>query len=83
MLSDAGATVLVGVYPPAMPVLKRSMRGEGEGVVSGVYPLDATFSTPEEVTEEIKSNRRLEQTNVSHRHCCVISLPNLELGPVI
>lgn len=61
-LSSAGATVLVGTFPPALAILKRSMRGNGQGVISGIYPLDATFSTPEEIPDDVRVNRRSPRT---------------------
>ncbi len=57
-LARAGATIAVGTWPPAMPLLQRALRkgaapaGTANGapfVIDRVYPLDAMFSTPDEV----------------------------------
>jgi len=56
-LARAGATIAVGTWPPAMPLLQRALRksapaGTASGapfVIDRVYPLDAMFSIPDEV----------------------------------
>jgi len=67
-LANAGATIIVGAWPPMMNILERGLRkgfGERSKLLNGgnlhfskIYPLDAMFSTPAEIPEVIKSNKR-------------------------
>jgi len=61
-LASAGATIAVGTWPPAMVLFKRELRrggGEHAGLpIDRMYPLDAAFSTPAEVPENVRSNKR-------------------------
>lgn len=67
-LANAGATILVGTWPPAMVLLKRELRrspGDSSKLIDGtdlkidkIYPLDARFSTPAEIPEETRLDRR-------------------------
>jgi len=68
-LADAGATVLVGTWPPVLKIFQMSMKqgkfDEDRELKSGgmfeiakVYPLDAVFDTPEDVPEETRTNKR-------------------------
>ena len=68
-LADAGAEVILGVWPPALKIFTMSLeRGKfdearklSDGSLmtfSKVYPLDAVFDTPDSVPEDIRSNKR-------------------------
>jgi len=68
-LANAGATVIVGTWPPVLKVfqmtLKKSSTDEARKLDDGsllniekIYPLDAVFDTPEDVPEDIKTNKR-------------------------
>lgn len=68
-LADAGATVIVGTWPPVLKIfqmgLKKGQFDEDSTLSDGskmeiakVYPLDAVFDTPEDVPDEIKENKR-------------------------
>lgn len=67
-LANAGATIIVGTWPPVLTLFERGLSkgfGEESKLLDGtdmkiekVYPLDAMFSTPEEVPDEVKSNKR-------------------------
>ncbi|EKX37157.1 hypothetical protein GUITHDRAFT_89799 [Guillardia theta CCMP2712] len=67
-LAEAGATIIVGTWPPVLSLFERGLKkgfGEDSKLKDGsmmkvekVYPLDAMFSTPEEIPEETKSNKR-------------------------
>lgn len=68
-LADAGATIIVGTWPPVLKIFQMSLkRGsfDDDSVLSDgskmniakVYPLDAVFDTPEDVPEEILNNKR-------------------------
>ena len=67
-LANAGATIVVGTWPPVMTLLQRGLRkgfGENSKLLDGtdmkidrVYPLDAMFSTPDEIPEETRTNKR-------------------------
>ncbi|MCB1149616.1 MAG: enoyl-[acyl-carrier-protein] reductase [Chlamydiia bacterium] len=70
-LAEAGATILVGTWPPLLNILMRSMESgrmdESLTLSDGrkmqfakVYPMDAAFDTPAEVPEEIRTNKRYE-----------------------
>jgi enoyl-[acyl-carrier protein] reductase I len=68
-LADAGATVIFGTWPMGLKIFernykKKSMEDErrlSDGSlmeVAKVYPLDAVYDTPEQVPEEIATNKR-------------------------
>ncbi|KAI3912302.1 hypothetical protein MKW98_023171 [Papaver atlanticum] len=68
-LAAAGAEILVGTWVPAMNIFETSLRrGKFDASrvlpdgslmeITKVYPLDAVFDHPEDVPEDIKSNRR-------------------------
>lgn len=71
-LAAAGATILVGTWPPALKLFLLAWEGgkfaESRQLADGslfnlakVYPLDATFDRPEDVPEEIKTNKRYKE----------------------
>ena len=68
-LSSAGATIIVGTWPPVLKIFEMGMKkgsfdedsihADGSKmVIEKVYPLDAVFDVPDDVPEEIKSNKR-------------------------
>lgn len=68
-LADAGATILIGTWPPVLKIFQMGLRKgqfEADSMLSNgktmtiekIYPLDAVFDTPEDVPEEIKGNKR-------------------------
>jgi enoyl-[acyl-carrier protein] reductase I len=68
-LAEAGATVSVGTWPPALNIflnlLDRGKMDESRRLSSGgmltfekIYPLDASFDTYDQMPEEIRSNKR-------------------------
>src|SRR5215813_12804308 len=68
-LAEAGATVCVGTWPPALNIFLNLLeRGKMDGarrLASGellsfekVYPLDAAYDTYEEIPEEIRTSKR-------------------------
>jgi len=66
-LSRAGASVCVGTWPPTLRIFTKSLeRGKldlalpdgGEIALEKIYPLDAVFDTPEDVPEEIRTDKR-------------------------
>jgi len=68
-LAAAGAEILVGTWVPALNIFETSLRrgkfDESRVLPDGslmeitkVYPLDAVYDTPEDVPEDIKSNKR-------------------------
>ena len=68
-LAEAGATIVVGVWPPALKIfemnLKRGKFDEEMTLADGsmmkiekIYPQDAVYDTPEDVPEDIKTNKR-------------------------
>jgi enoyl-[acyl-carrier protein] reductase I len=68
-LAEAGATVLIGTWPPVVKIFTSSWeagkfdasRSLSDGTLfeyAKLYPLDAVFDTPEDVPEEIKENKR-------------------------
>jgi len=68
-LADAGATIIVGTWPPVLKIfqmgLKKGQFDEDSTLSDGskmsiekIYPLDAVFDTPEDVPEEILNNKR-------------------------
>jgi enoyl-[acyl-carrier protein] reductase I len=68
-LSEAGAKIVVGTWPPVLNIFKASLdkgKLDGDRVLSDgsmmeiekIYPLDAVFDTPADVPENIASNKR-------------------------
>ncbi|KAJ9563639.1 hypothetical protein OSB04_008799 [Centaurea solstitialis] len=68
-LASAGAEILVGTWVPALNIFETSLqRGKFDESrvlrdgslmnISKVYPLDAVYDTPEDVPQDVKSNRR-------------------------
>jgi enoyl-[acyl-carrier protein] reductase I len=68
-LAEAGATVTVGTWPPAlnifMNLLERGKMDESRRLSSGgmltfekIYPLDAAFDTFDQLPEELRSSKR-------------------------
>ncbi len=72
-LAEAGATVSVGTWPPAlnifMNLLERGKMDESRVLSSGqllqfekIYPLDAAYDTLADTPEEIRTNKRYKET---------------------
>jgi len=68
-LAEAGATVCVGCWPPAMGIFEKLLdRGKMDASrtladgskmeFEGIYPLDAAFDTLEDAPTEIRENKR-------------------------
>ncbi|PUZ70054.1 hypothetical protein GQ55_2G193900 [Panicum hallii var. hallii] len=68
-LAAAGAEILVGTWVPALNIFETSLRrgkfDESRKLPDGslmeiakVYPLDAVYDTPEDVPEDVKTNKR-------------------------
>lgn len=68
-LAAAGAEILVGTWVPALNIFENSLRrgkfDESRVLPDGslmeitkVYPLDAVYDSPEDVPEDVKSNKR-------------------------
>lgn len=72
-LAEAGATVCVGTWPPALNIflnlIERGKMDESRRMQDGslleferIYPLDAAFDTLDDAPEDIKSNKRYKET---------------------
>jgi enoyl-[acyl-carrier protein] reductase I len=70
--AEAGATVCVGTWPPALGIfeklLERGKLGESMRLADGssmafekIYPLDAAFDTMAEAPEEVRENKRYKE----------------------
>jgi enoyl-[acyl-carrier protein] reductase I len=68
-LKKAGAKVIITTWPPALNILRMSLDrgkldtdlGDGEKLTfEKVYPLDAMFDKMEDVTEDIRTNKRYQ-----------------------
>jgi len=68
-LAECGATILVGTWPPVYNILTKGLKGgkfdQSRTLSDGslmefekIYPLDASFDTPEDIPLEVKENRR-------------------------
>jgi enoyl-[acyl-carrier protein] reductase I len=68
-LAEAGATVCVGTWPPALKIfmnlLERGKMDDSRTLSNGqsmqfekIYPLDAAFDTLEDMPEELRANKR-------------------------
>src|ERR1700733_10918727 len=71
-LAEAGATVCVGTWPPAlnifMNLLERGKMDESRRLTSGqllnfekIYPLDAVYDRYEEIPDDIRLNKRYKE----------------------
>lgn len=71
-LAEAGAEILVGTWTPLMTIFTKSLKAgkfdeslklsDGSLMkISKIYPLDATFDTPEDIPQEIKENKRYQE----------------------
>src|SRR5687767_6504443 len=72
-LAEAGASICVGTWPPALKIftnlLERGKMDESRKLASGkmleferVYPLDAAYDTLADAPEDIKTNKRYNET---------------------
>jgi enoyl-[acyl-carrier protein] reductase I len=73
-LAEAGATIVVGTWPPVLKIFEAGLRkgdfvedsklkNGGSMKIDKVYPLDAMFDTPEDVPEDILNNKRYAGLN--------------------
>jgi enoyl-[acyl-carrier protein] reductase I len=71
-LAEAGASVCVGTWPPALNIFKNLLeRGKmddslplargGKLAFERIYPLDAAFDTMAEVPEDVRQNKRYKE----------------------
>lgn len=69
MLAEAGAEISLGVWVPALNIFENSYRRgkfDASRTLSdgrlmefvNIYPMDAVFDTPDDVPEEVKTNKR-------------------------
>src|SRR4051812_15771544 len=72
-LAEAGATVSVGTWPPALNIfnnlLERGKMDESRKLSTGqllqfekIYPLDAAYDTLADAPEDIRANKRYKET---------------------
>jgi enoyl-[acyl-carrier protein] reductase I len=72
-LAEAGATVCVGTWPPALNIflnlLERGKMDEARRLTNGellnfekIYPLDAAFDTYDEIPEDLRTSKRYKDT---------------------
>lgn len=68
-LADAGATIIVGTWPPVLKIFQMGLRrgsfeedsqlSDGSTMtIEKVYPLDAVFDEPGDVPDEVKESKR-------------------------
>jgi enoyl-[acyl-carrier protein] reductase I len=66
-LAAAGASVCVGTWPPVLGIFNRlrdkgrldvSLPGGGTWEIEKVYPLDAVYDRPEDVPDEVRTEKR-------------------------
>lgn len=68
-LADAGATIIVGTWPPVLNIFQMGLKkgnfdedsilSDGSKMeIAKIYPLDAVFDVPADVPDEIKENKR-------------------------
>jgi len=66
-LAQAGASICVGTWPPALRIFTKSLErgkldvalpGGGDIQIERIYALDAVYDTPDQVPEEIRSDKR-------------------------
>lgn len=71
-LAEAGAELIIGTWTPLMKIFTTSLangkfdesRRLSDGTLmqfAKIYPLDATFDSPEQVPEEIRENKRYKE----------------------
>lgn len=69
VLAEAGATIVVGTWPPALNIFRKLLeRGKMDASrrlsdgrmleFEKIYPLDAAYDTLEDVPEDVRTNRR-------------------------
>ncbi len=84
-LADAGATVCLGTWPPALGIFKTLLRrgklddslrlSDGRKLdFERILPLDAEFDTMEDVPAEVRENKRYKDQGDFSIHGCVESL---------
>ncbi|MGZ3694502.1 MAG: SDR family oxidoreductase, partial [Bdellovibrionota bacterium] len=69
-LKKAGAKVIITTWPPALNILRMSLErgkldtdlGDGDGQLTfeKIYPLDAMFDQMQDVSEDIRTNKRYQ-----------------------
>jgi enoyl-[acyl-carrier protein] reductase I len=68
-LADAGATIIVGTWPPVLKIFQTSLNkgsfdadsklSDGSLMkIEKIYPLDAVFDEPADIPDEVKENKR-------------------------
>merc|ERR1719359_2363280 len=68
-MAGAGAKIIVGTWPPVLGIFEKSLKAgkfdedmilpDGSKMeIEKVYPLDAVFDTPADITDDIKNNKR-------------------------
>lgn len=66
-LAQAGASICVGTWPPTLRIFKKSLErgkldlslpGGGQVEFERTYPLDAVFDSPEDVPNDVRSDKR-------------------------
>lgn len=66
-LAQAGASVCVGTWPPTLRIFTKSLErgkldmslpGGGTIELEKIYPLDAVFDTPDDVPEDVRTDKR-------------------------
>merc|ERR1712078_629896 len=68
-MGDKGATIIVGTWPPILKIFQMGLKkgqfdddvvlSNGEKMeIAKIYPLDAVFDEPEDVPEDVKTNKR-------------------------
>ncbi len=87
-LAEAGASVCVGTWPPALGIFETLLRrgkleeslkfevGEGKLAFERVYPLDAEYDTMAAMPEELRNNKRYKDLGDVSMHGLVERLTN-------
>lgn len=68
-LANAGATIIVGTWPPVLKIFERGLKAKGidealalddgsKMEIAKIYPLDAMYDSPEDVPDDVKENKR-------------------------
>lgn len=68
-LANAGATIIIRTWPPVLKIFQMGLNkgsfdddsvlaNGSKMVIEKVYPLDAVFDSPDDVPEEVKTNKR-------------------------
>jgi enoyl-[acyl-carrier protein] reductase I len=71
-LAEAGATICVGTWPPAMGIFENmlergkiaeslKLQGGGSMVFERIYPLDAAYDTLDDAPAEVRENKRYRE----------------------